>query len=144
MHFHIPQHFVWLLAIGGISAYALWRGGRPERLVAAVNLAAWLITLVVQNRRVWFDTQWGILSVDIVFLGLLVGLALTYDAAWLLFAAAFQLLAVVTHLAILADTQVRSLAYLRSLTIWSYLVLVALGVGAVQADRKRRQDALYP
>ncbi|HEY3696899.1 hypothetical protein [Phenylobacterium sp.] len=141
MHFHIVQHSVWLPVMGAISGYALWRGGPPERLAAAANLAAWLITLLVQNRRDWFDAQWGILSVDIVFLGVLVWLALTRNGAWLLFAAAFQLLGVVTHLAIVADAKVRSLAYLRSLTIWSYLILAALGVGTLLADRRRRRTA---
>jgi hypothetical protein len=140
---HIPSlhQAVWIVAIAGVSGYALWRGGPPERLVGAVNLVAWLITRVVEDRKDWFDTQWGILSVDIVFLAVLVWLALTRDRWWILFAAAFQLLGVVTHMAILADTQVRSLAYLRSLAIWSYLVLAALAVGTVFADRRRREAA---
>jgi len=118
--------------------YALWRGGRPERIVGAATLLAWVATLALEDRRDWFELQWGILAVDFVFLAVLVALALVTDRSWLLFASAFQLLSVVTHLAISLDRGVRSLAYLRSLTIWSYLILMSLALGA-HAYRRRVQ-----
>jgi hypothetical protein len=143
MLFHTLQHSVWIAFLGGVCTYALFRGGPTERLVATTDLLAWLVTLLVQNRRDWFDTQWGILTVDIVLLVFLAWLALTRDRGWLLFATAFQLLGVVTHLAILADVNVRSLAYLRSLTIWSYLVVGALGVGTALIERQRRRALAF-
>ena len=44
-------------------------------------------------------------------------------------AAAFQLLAVVTHMAIMADKGVRAWAYITALILWSYLVLISLAAG---------------
>ena len=44
-------------------------------------------------------------------------------------AAAFQLLLVVTHAAIIADPGVRARAYITALILWSYLVLITLAVG---------------
>lgn len=120
-----------------VSGFALWRGGRPERWVALANLLAWILTpLAYRNDLI--DPQWGVFLVDVGFLVLLAGLAMTTDRNWLLFAAAFQLLAVMTHIAIAVDRGVRTLAYFRGLVIWSYLVLGALAVGAWMFRRHRR------
>jgi len=133
MLFQSLHHTIWILAMFGVSGFALWRGGPAERLVAAGNLVAWAASLLMQDTEAWFDPQLGMLAVDAAFLGFLVWVALTRDRTWLLFAAAFQFLGVVTHLASVADTGVRNLAYLRSLAIWSYLVLITLAIGAATA-----------
>jgi len=77
--------------------------------------------------------------VDVGFLAFMLMLALSRDRVWLLFAAAFQLLALLTHLAIIADPGVRGLAYLRSLAIWGYMFLAAMAVGTALVDRRRAQ-----
>jgi hypothetical protein len=115
--------------MGLVCGYALWRGGRPERLTALASLGAWLLSRLVFNYRDWVDPQWAVLAVDVAFLIALTTLAVTTDRTWALFAAAFQLLGVIIHLAITLDHGIRALAYVRGLVIWSYLVLIALGVG---------------
>ncbi len=113
----------------GACGFALWRGGRPERVAAAACLVAWVATRLAYNYAGRIDTQWGILAVDIGFLAVLVYLALTTDRLWLLFAAAFQLLGVAIHLAITLDRAIRAVAYIQALIIWSYLVLLSLAIG---------------
>lgn len=136
---------VWTVAILLVSAFALVRGGPLERLVAVANLCAWIATMAVQDRLSWIDPsdwvdpQWGVLVVDVAFALLLIGLAVTRDRNWLLFAAAFQLLGVVTHLAMIVDDGFRARTYLTGLIIWSYLVLAALGVGTWLHELERRQ-----
>lgn len=120
------------------GAAFLW-GGRPERIGAAAVLAAWVASLVLaQWSHHWFEAQWGILAVDAVLFGVLLWLALRADRFWPLWACAFQLLGVVTHLAILADRSLTGRAYFVAAVIWSYLVLIALGVGAWNCRRRRR------
>jgi hypothetical protein len=131
------HHWIWAAALLGACALAFRRGGAPERLAAAGALAAWIVTVLVQDKRAFFDPQLGILAVDISFLGFLIWLALTRDRLWLLFAAAFQLLSVVTHMAIVAENEVRNLAYLRSLALWGYLFVIALAVGAMTASPRK-------
>ena len=121
---------VWAVAMFAVSAFALWRGGRTERVVAIANIVAWIATIVVQNRHNWLDPQWGMLAVDIAFLLLLLWFVVRSSRLWILPAAAFQLLAVLTHAAILADSDVRAWAYITALILWSYLVLISLAVGA--------------
>lgn len=112
-----------------VSGFALWRGGAPERRVAVANVAAWFITpLTIEADAA--GPQWGVLGVDGLFLAYLLWLALTADRLWLLFATAFQLLGVVTHLALAVDQGVPALPYRWGLVIWSYLVLASLAVGA--------------
>jgi hypothetical protein len=120
---------VWTLAIVLVSGFALWRGARAERVIALSNLGAWGASLLLENRHNWLDPQWGVLLVDLAFLAVLLAFALRNAANWLLFAAAFQLLSVVTHMAIMVDGGVRARAYFQGLAIWSYLVLISLGVG---------------
>ena len=93
------------------------------------NIVAWIATIVVQNRHDWLAPQWGVLAVDVAFLLLLLWFVVRSSRLWILPAAAFQLLAVVTHAAILADDGLRAWAYVTALILWSYLVLITLGVG---------------
>ncbi len=120
---------VWAVAMFAVFAFALWRGGRTERVVAVANIAAWIATILVQNRHNWLDPQWGMFTVDVAFLLLLLWCVVTSNRLWILPAAAFQLLAVVTHGAILADDGVRAWTYMTALILWSYLVLITLAVG---------------
>lgn len=140
MVFVTPAQQIWTLSMLLVSGFALWRGGRPERWVAVANVLAWILTpLAYRNNLI--DPQWGVFLVDVAFLVLLAALAMTTDRNWLLFAAAFQLLAVMTHIAIAVDRGVRTLAYFRGLVIWSYLVLGALAAGAWMFRRDRRPAA---
>lgn len=124
-----PLEQIWAVAMLAVSAFALWRGGRVERAVAVANVIAWIASVVMQNRHNWVDLQWGVLGVDAAFLAFLLWLVVRTDRIWILPAAAFQLLAVVTHAAILADGGVRAWAYITALVLWSYLVLITLAIG---------------
>jgi hypothetical protein len=136
---HLPQE-IWRTALIATCAFAFWRGGRPERIVAFAFLVASFTQPLVLNTTNWLDPQWGVLVVDSVLLAFLVGLALRTDRSWLLFCAAFQLLSVVIHIAILVDRSVAPLPYRRGLVIWSYLTLVALAWGTWRFWRSRQAN----
>jgi hypothetical protein len=121
---------IWAVAMFAVSAYAWWRGGWVERAVAVTNVIAWIATIIVQNRTNWVDPQWGMFIVDVLFLVVLLLLVVRSDRLWIMPAAAFQLLGVVTHAAIIADPGVRARAYITALILWSYLVLITFAVGA--------------
>lgn len=121
--------WVWPTALMVVCSLALWRGRDDERLAAAGNLANWAITLVVFKSRS-VETQWYVMVVDVALLALYVWLALRSGRYWPLFAAAFALLVVLTHLAHALDTGVSGWAYLTAALIWSYLALFAIGYGA--------------
>lgn len=134
---HTLSELTWVVLMTAVSAFALWRGGTPERVVAIANLLAWAASNLVEDRQQLFVPQWGILAVDLSFLGVLLWFALRSNRAWPMWAAAFQLLGVVTHGAMTADRSVGGWAYITASIIWSYLVLVSLGVGTWLHWRRR-------
>lgn len=129
---------LWLASMLAVCGFAFWKGGAPERVVAAALQAGWLGTYLLANHANLADPQWGVLAVDVAFLAVVLYVALTADRIWPLFAAAFQLLGIVIHLAISVDTDIRLLAYLRGLMIWSYLVLWSLALGSYLHWRRER------
>ena len=133
----LPQE-VWRAALVAVCGFAFWRGGWPERIVAGALAAASFSSPFLLNPRNWFDPQWGIFVVDTGLLAVLLGLTVITRRTWVLFAAAFQLLNVITHLAMLVDGSVAPLPYRRGLVIWSYLVLAALACGVWEARRRRQ------
>lgn len=139
MFLHTLPQQIWFAALVVVCGAAIWRGGRPERAIAIIWTLGWLISREVYDYRNWIDPQWSVLVVDAVLLAVFVGFACRTDRNWLLFAAAFQLLNVVTHAAIIADDGVRARAYVYGLIIWSYLVLAALAVGTWIEWRRVRQ-----
>jgi hypothetical protein len=127
LHRTLPQ-LIGLVVVAAVCGGALWRGGRDERMTAIALILATAASPLFQHRN-WVDPQYGVLVVDLMLLAFLFGLALRSDRYWPLPAAAFQLLGVITHVAIVVDHGVRAWAYLTGLVIWSYLVFAALAVG---------------
>jgi len=133
-------YWIPVVVIGGSCLFALAKGGSEERIAAvyfglAALAAPWLL-----DRR-WAGTQWAMFAVDLGYLGLLMVFALRSSRWWPIPAAAFQLLAVVTHLATLVDHTVRAWAYVTAGVIWTYLGLAAIVIGANNRWRERRQPA---
>ncbi|WP_309643950.1 hypothetical protein [Phenylobacterium sp.] len=126
---HTAPQQVWLVVMTLTCGYALWRGQRPERVAGGACIAAWVLSTFAYNYRDWLDPQWFVLLVDLGLLAVLLALAMRSDRTWALFAAAFQLLAVVIHIAIMIDSDVRGRAYVQGLVIWSYLIVFSVGLG---------------
>ncbi len=141
MQFH---RIIWLALMGAICIYAMWKGGLPERVVSLAMATGSLLTRFVEDRVHWLDTQWGILAIDGGFFVIVIALVLTTDRTWLLFAAAFALLQLVTHLGMSVDNGLHGWAYLTGLIIWSYLILFALAVGTWLHTLDRRYNLTYP
>ncbi len=121
--------FVWAATVLVVCALAVWRGRRDEQLAAGIMLAAWAVTMVVY-RSGFQQTEWGILAVDAGALAGFIWIALRSDRFWPLFGAGFHLLAVVTHVARLADPGVGGWAYITAEIVWGYFLAAAIGYGA--------------
>jgi len=106
-----------------------------ERFAAATYLAAWALTLVT-FRAGTRDTQWSVMVIDVVLLGAFVAIALRSRRYWPLFSTAFQLLAVVTHIARALDAAVSGWAYQTAGIIWGYLVIFGIGYGSLTAPKR--------
>jgi hypothetical protein len=81
--------------------------------------------------------QWGAFAIDTANLILFLLVALRSGRYWPLFAAAFQLLAVITHVASTMDRHLSAWAAITASVIWTYLILGALAVGTWNVWRGR-------
>jgi hypothetical protein len=120
------------LAMLAICALALLVGRRLERWLAVATVAAWFLSAAVQSPdRV--AVQWGIFTVDIVYLLILVALCTFERRVWILFMTAFQLLVVLTHVAFMIDRTLMQWSFFSTYYLWSDAELVAFAVGVAQA-----------
>ncbi|WP_309605062.1 hypothetical protein [Phenylobacterium sp.] len=133
MSYAIP-HWVWETVVIAVFGAAIWRGGRDERIAATGLMIGWLITKLVYSHH-GQQTEWGVLAADAALLGVLTWLAMTSARYWPLFAAAFQFLAVIIHLARIADRSLGGWAYISAEILFGYLVAIAIAVGTFNAWR---------
>lgn len=132
--FHQLLGQVFLVLMLLVCGWALWRGGKPERVSAAAMVAAWIGTSFVLDRR-FSDIQWATLAVDFALLVVLVGLSLRYRRRWLLAASGFQLLGVATHGAMIIDDKIQAAPYIVALGLWSCAVVASLACGMAALSR---------
>jgi len=120
------QIFFTIVLFAGSGA-ALWKGRLDERITASVLLlAAFLSPLVAGEFAV---PEVGVLMVDSSLLAFLIGLALVSDRFWPMWAAGFQIVGTLAHLARFVDGSIWPKAYMTFEAFWAYPVLAALGIG---------------
>ncbi len=114
----------------------IW-GRRPEKRVGAALILEVLATFIAQDHSRMQAVQYALFFMDAGLLAYFLWVAMTSDARWVLFATAFQLLDVATHLAKMLDPRVGGWAYLTAPMIWGYAVVAALLVGTSQSLTQR-------
>lgn len=121
--------FVALLIL--TCGYALWRGGAPERAVGTALLAATIASAMVRadvdHRFVEMET--GLLIVDGLLLIVLVMVASRADRGWPLLVAGLHLVTVGAHVTKLVEPGMIPVTYALLIALWSYPMLIALGIG---------------
>jgi hypothetical protein len=123
-----------------VTLSALWKGGKPEKLAGAVMLAATTLSTISSDYS-WLNVQYRILLIDGTMMVFLIILALRADRWWPMFAAGFEGLGLLIHLAFWAQPKLMSLVYVTGLNIVGYLVFASLGVGVVTHLMRQRQAA---
>ena len=119
-----------------VCAAAFLKGDVEERLTAGsivINIAA---TRALRDYS-WPQVQLGGFVADVLSLVLLLAIALRTHKFWPLAAAAFQLLMVFTHVAKMIDPNLGQWSYITAIVIWTYLLMIALGVGVWNNCRAR-------
>ncbi len=124
-----------------ICIFALWKGGRWEKMSGLALLFANITTSLIQDRIHWMDPQARFLIEDCILLVLFLGLAMRYGQAWMIFAAAFQLLSTLSHPAAHFARRIGPIAYIAIFQLFSYGVYLSLGMG-VLTRLIRRHDSV--
>jgi hypothetical protein len=143
-----PRYIYWIVLVG-ICGYALWRGRRDERVVAAVCLGASIISLLslTQWQSRYSGVETGLLLVDAITLALFTGVALRSNRFWPLWVAGLQLTTSMGHLMKAIDADLLPIAYGAALRLWSYPILIILAVGTWRGQHRTlegSQGRTYP
>lgn len=119
-------------------AYALWRGGAPERIGATVlAIASFLTAAAIGDARGSFQgVEVGVVLIDILCSLAFVALALRADRFWPLWLAALQVGGTAGHAVKLIDSGVVPRAYAFMLAAWAYPMLVLLVAGTWRHQRR--------
>lgn len=140
--FHFSNFFsilptqIAVMAMLVICGLVLLVGRRLERLLAVATIAAWFLSAAVQSPD-RAGVQWGIFTVDVVYLIILIGFAMFERRVWILFMTAFQLLVVLTHIAFIVDLTLMQWGFFSAYYLWSDAELAAFAVGVAQVGWDR-------
>lgn len=107
---------------------ALWKGHFSERMTAVVLLAAAFVSPLVAIGA-FVVPELGILAVDASLFAFLLVLAMRSDRFWPMWAAGFQIVGTLIHVARFVDASIWPYAYATAEAFWAYPVLAALGLG---------------
>ncbi|MDR6144972.1 hypothetical protein QE363_000765 [Sphingomonas sp. SORGH_AS870] len=139
--------YLFLAVLVLCCAYALARGGPPERASALLQLGAFATDEAVHrlvDGRAYAALAVGSALVDLALLLALIVLASRCTRHWPLWVAGWQLAAIVAHLAKLIDPTMQATGYAIELQIWAYPMLLATAAGAWRYHMRRAAGLIEP
>lgn len=126
-----------------VTAYAVRRGGKPERnaafILVGLPLADLLYHTLSGEQGSYHAVDLVHAAIDLAALAAIVWLAIRADRFWTLWLGALQLIAVLAHLIRLLEVGMHPVAYAIFIRgpFWGQMILVALGTW-LHARRKRQ------
>ena len=121
-----------------VVAFAFLKGDEPERVGAGAYALSLLASVLVQNDSQLYGPQWGMMAIDAIMLPVYAGLAWKSRRAWPVWASAFQLLIVMSHVMTMVDLRPPMAAFYAVTNLANYGILAAIAFGTFQASRDRR------
>ena len=116
-----------------LCVLAIFKGSRPERLIAATFAGMWLIDKLFHalaraaNQGAFVHT--GHLLVDVLALTAFVGIALHANRVYPLWIAGFQLISLIAHIVRLLNPSIGHMALALLMIVPSYLEILAFAIG---------------
>ena len=137
----MPHLYFTLLTI--ICAFAFWKGGREERIVAITSILATAITMALTGAvdQRYVGLEFGVMLVDLVVLAIYVSIALLSDRFWPLWVAGLQLTTSFSHGAKAINLDLMPTAYAVAAQFWVYPILIILFVATWRRAARRSADA---
>lgn len=131
-----PNLFRLLLA--AVALYAWLKGGRDERAVATMCVAAAIATtlLLAPLRQRFHGLEYPVFLIDMALFAGFVIIALRSERFWPLWMAGVQLTTVMGHMMKEIHTALMPRAYAASLGFWAYWTLVILAIGVWRHRRR--------
>ena len=131
----------WIL-LPCVAIAALRWGGRPERSVAGLYVAAAAASFLPATRspQGWLHFETWLLLVDAALLGALCLLVVRYGRRWIVLAASFQTISTLAHLARLMDPGFGGPAYALMEGISSYPTVLILAAAVWRSHASVRSS----
>ncbi|KQO06836.1 MULTISPECIES: hypothetical protein [unclassified Sphingomonas] len=122
------------------SAYAILRGGAPERLTGLALLLAAVSTGIVERNvpSLFSGLELGVMIVDLMLLAVMIGITLSADRFWPAWVTALHALGTGAHLARAISPDVIRLVYALLSAAWSYPIVLLLVIGTARHSRRIR------
>jgi hypothetical protein len=121
-----------------VCLFALTKGGRPERIGAGTMLVAWFLSILSQTYLGYASVQWPMFLIDLIVLIVFVALVWKSPRSWPVWACAFQLLTVASHVMVLLKLRPEISAFYTVLNMTGYGIMIAIAVGTFFAWQERR------
>jgi hypothetical protein len=130
MRLLLAAFVLYLAFLVATLAYALWKGGKDERTGAVTILLAALSSQVASETGLGRGGyQIGVMVIDVAVFIAFVALAYRSKKFWPIWAAASQLVALLTHWAVVLDPSVVRTIYATAQPFWAFPVIAALALG---------------
>ena len=144
MNVFLALRILYIVVMVASCLFAIKHGGRAERYGVAIVIVASFLTLVVEQPTFfdWRYARGGLLAVDVGVLIAIFTLAQRSDRFWPIWATAFHLIAVTTHLVIAWQPHLVLQAYAIAQGFWAYPVMVSMAIGAESHRRRERLSHL--
>ncbi len=123
-----------------VCAYSIWRGGAPEQITGIACLLAAAATLLIHmpQARYFRELEVEIALVDLLLLGVLVGVALRANRYWPIWAAAAHSTAVAVHVVRAFNPTMDWPVYAMAASGSSIVVMAILAAATVRHRRRLR------
>lgn len=126
-----------------VVAFAFLKGDEPERIAGGAHVLAWFASLLIQSDgSSGGTTQWGLMGIDVVMLGVFAGLAWKSGRSWPVWAAALESLIVMSHILTLVDVRPPLAAFYAVVNLASTGILLTIAIGTFWAWQERRAAGL--
>lgn len=132
-----PHFYIVLLA--SITILAFWRGSREHRLAASACVLATIgsVALISPMHERYEALESGLLFIDFALMTFFILLSLRSQRFWLLWVSGLQLSALIPHLFRMLGGHVLPSAYAVAGQLWSYPILLIVGVAALRHHRRQ-------
>jgi hypothetical protein len=122
----------------GACGFAFLKGDEPEKIGAGTYILAWFATLLLQNDIGLYSNAPVLFGIDVVVL--IVFCALSWKSAntWPVWAAALQLLPVLSHFLMAIDMRPPAWSFYAIQNLASLGILVAITAGTFWVWQERR------
>lgn len=137
MFSYVSEYFGMAIMVA-VGLFALTKGGKPERIGGATMLLAWFLSILTQNYIGYAGVQWPVFIIDIVVLGVFIALVWKSPRSWPVWASAFQLLTVASHVMVFVKMKPAISAFYTVVNMTGYGIMAAIAVGTVFAWQERR------